>query len=255
MRNEGQDAVNAFREADDRGVHRTVGDPSGSGMCVTARSDSDRSRSICLYLATLTGVRATDRMRAMAPYETKTRRWTRIEYEKLVDLGIFQLGEPIELIGGELMVAEPQGAAHYTAIWKTAKALEAAFGPGWVVRTQGPIGLDEESEPEPDVAVVPGGPDDYRQVHPSRPALTVEVAESSLGSDRERKGSLYARAGLADYWVVNLVDSVLEVYREPVADPSAPFGWRYARREVFDPAAQVRPLAAPGAISIRALLP
>ncbi len=192
----------------------------------------------------------------MATYETRTRRWTRIEYEKLVDLGIFQPGEPIELIGGELMVAEPQGAAHYTAIRKTVRTLEAAFGPGWEVRNQGPIGLDEESEPEPDVAVVPGRPEDYRSAHPSRPVLTVEVAESSLGSDRERKGSVYARAGLVDYWVLNLVDQVLEVYREPAADPSAPFGWRYARREVFDASAQVSPLAAPGAsIRVADLLP
>ena len=192
----------------------------------------------------------------MATYETRTRRWTRIEYEKLVDLGIFQPGEPIELIGGELMVAELQGAAHYTAIRKTVRALEAAFGPGWEVRNQGPIGLDEESEPEPDVAVVPGGPEDYRSAHPSRTVLTVEVAESSLGSDRERKGSVYARAGLVDYWVLNLVDQVLEVYREPAADSSAPFGWRYARREVFDASAQVSPLAAPGAsIRVADLLP
>ena len=95
-------------------------------------------------------------MHAMASYETRTRRFSRAEYERLIDLGVFQPGEPIELIGGELMVAEPQGAAHYTAIMKTAKALEAAFGPGWHVRTQGPIGLDDDSEPEPDVAVVPG---------------------------------------------------------------------------------------------------
>jgi len=192
----------------------------------------------------------------MATYETRTRRWTRVEYEKLIDLGVFQSGEPIELIGGELMVAEPQGAAHYTAIWKLAKALEAAFGGGWVVRPQGPIGLDEESEPEPDVAVVAGGPEDYRGAHPSRPALTVEVAESTLGSDRERKGSLYARAGLPDYWILNLKDCVLEVYREPAPDPSAPFGWRYARRECFDSFAHVSPLAAPGAsILVGDLLP
>src|SRR5437762_6277686 len=151
----------------------------------------------------------------MADYEVKTRRFSRVEYEKLIDLGIFQPGEAIELIGGELMVAEPQGAARYTAIWKTANALEATLGPAWTVRTQGPIGLDEESEPEPDVAVVPGGPDDYRSAHPSQPVLTVEVAESSLQSDRERKGSLYARAGLPDYWIVNLENRVLEVYREP----------------------------------------
>lgn len=179
----------------------------------------------------------------MAAYEVRTRRWSRAEYDKLIELGIFQPDEPIELVGGQLMVAEPQGAAHYTAIRKTAKALEAAFGPGWEVRTEGPIALDEDSEPEPDVAVVPGSPDDYRSVHPARPALTVEVAESSLGSDRERKGSLYARAGLLDYWVLNLVDRVLEVYREPATDSAAPFGWRYARRELFDASARVSPLA------------
>jgi Uma2 family endonuclease len=205
---------------------------------------------------TLTRSQAADTIPLMATYETRTRRWSRAEYEKLVDLGIFQPGEAIELIGGELMVAEPQGAAHYTAIRKTAKTLEAAFGPGWEVRTEGPIGLDDDSEPEPDVAVVPGSPDDYRSAHPSRPVLTVEVAESSLSGDRERKGSLYARAGLADYWIVNLMDSVLEVYREPTADPSAPFGWRYARRELLDRSASAGPLAAPGAsIRVEELLP
>ena len=197
-----------------------------------------------------------DTIRTMADYEIRTRRFTRAEYERLIDLGVFQPGEDIELIGGELMVAEPQGAPHYTAIRKTAKALEAAFGPGWDVRTEGPIGLDDESEPEPDVAVVPGGPDDYARAHPSRPVLTVEVAESSLALDRQRKGSLYARAGLADYWVLNLIDRVLEVYREPVPDSASPFGWRYARSEVFDASARVAPLAAPGAnVLVSNLLP
>jgi Uma2 family endonuclease len=174
----------------------------------------------------------------------------------MIELGIFQPGEAIELIAGELMVAEPQGAAHYTAIQKTARALMAAFGAGWTVRPQGPIGLDDESEPEPDVAVVPGSVDDYRSVHPSRPALTVEVAESSLPVDRDQKGSLYARAGLPDYWVLNLVNRALEVYREPVADSSAPFGWRYARRDVFDASTRVTPLATPGtSIAVADLLP
>ena len=67
------------------------------------------------------------------------------------------------------------------------------------------------------------------------PALTVEVAESSLDVDRERKGGAYASAGLADYWIVNLIDRALEVYREPAVDPSSPFGWRYTRREVVRP--------------------
>ena len=205
---------------------------------------------------TLTRSQAGDSIPVMASYETRTRRFSRAEYEKLIDLGVFQPGEAIELIGGELMVAEPQGAAHYTAIRKTAKVLEAAFGPGWEVRTQGPIELDEDSEPEPDVAVVPGSPADYRSAHPSYPALTVEVAGSSLAADRELKGSLYARAGLRDYWVLNLVDRILEVYREPVTDSAAPFGWRYARRDVFDASARVAPLAAPGtSIPVATLLP
>jgi Uma2 family endonuclease len=192
----------------------------------------------------------------MESYETRTRRFSRAEYDRLIELGVFQPGEAIELIGGELLVAEPQGAAHYTAIVKSTRALQAAFGPGWYVRAEGPIGLDDDSEPEPDVAVVPGDPDDYSRAHPSRPVLTLEVAESSLASDRRRKGSLYARAGLADYWVLNLIDRVLEVYREPVVDETAPFGWRYARLEVFDVSVRVGPLAVPGAsVRVGDLLP
>ena len=106
------------------------------------------------------------------------------------------------------------------------------------------------------VAVVPGGPDDYSRTHPSRPVLTVEVAESSLAADRQRKGSLYARAGLSDYWVLNLLDRVLEVYRQPAPDSAAPFGWRYTRSEVVDATARVTPLAAPGSsVSVSQLLP
>jgi len=195
-------------------------------------------------------------MGAMTDGETQTRRYTRAEYEKLVDLSVSPPSEALELIGGELMSAEPQGPAHYTAIRKTARALDAAFGSGWDIRQEGPLALDDESEPEPDVAVVLGQPDDYALVHPSRAVLTVEVAESSLRVDRLHKGSLYARAGLADYWVLNLAARVLEVYREPIPDAASPFGWRYARREALDVTAQVTPLAAPGSsIAVSRLLP
>ena len=192
----------------------------------------------------------------MATYPTRLRQWTRAEYERLIEIGVFRPGEPVELLGGELMVSEPQGSAHYTAIGLVEDALRAALGSGWLVRSQGPIALDADSEPEPDVAVTRGTRRDYSREHPSRPALVVEVAESSLAFDREHKGSLCAQASIADHWILNLVAQVLEVYRAPIADPAARFGWRYASTEVLAPGSSVAPLAAPAArISISDLLP
>src|SRR5262249_1486941 len=153
--------------------------------------------------------------------------------------------ERIELLGGVLVCREPQGSAHATAIRMAEEALRRAFTEGWDVRAQLPVALDVESEPEPDVSVVPGSFRDYRHGHPSRAGLIVEIADTSLALDREDKGSLYARAGLADYWIINLVDHVLEVYRGPVADAGAPHGWRHASLSTFRPGDLVTPLAAP----------
>jgi Uma2 family endonuclease len=192
----------------------------------------------------------------MARVEVKTRHWKRVEYERLIETGFFQPGDAIELLGGQLIVAEPQGSGHFAAIRAVEEALRVAFGVGWDVRGQGPVALDEESEPEPDVAVVPGGFRDYVAAHPSRPVLVVEVSESSLALDRHDKGSLYARAGLDDYWIVNLVDQVLEVLRAPGPDPAASFGWRYQSVEALERGASVSPLALPGAhIRVADLLP
>ena len=184
------------------------------------------------------------------------RHWTRKEYDRLVELGILHEDERIELIGGQMIVAEPKGSPHATAVGLTAEALRGAFGRGWVVRVQDPVALDDESEPEPDVVVVPGRWRDYRVEHPAMPALVVEVAESSLGFDRRYKGSVYARAGIADYWIVNLERRVLEVYRRPVSTPSACFGWSYASVRTLRENATVRPLAAPAAsVAVADLLP
>ena len=118
------------------------------------------------------------------------------------------------------------------------------------------MALDDESAPEPDIAVVRGSRADYRHAHPARPALIIEVAESSLRFDRVEKGSLYARAGIADYWIVNLVDRVVEVYRDPGADLAAPYRWRYMSVERFTPPSSVAPIGVPAApIPVAALLP
>ena len=193
---------------------------------------------------------------AMTTYSVRTRRWTRQEYERLGELGIIRDDEPLELIGGQLIVAEPKGSPHAAAVELTADALRAAFGPGWAVRAQNPIVLDDESEPEPDVLVVPGTQRDYRDAHPSSAALVVEVSETTLAFDRRHKASLYARAGVADYWIVNLVDRRLEVHRSPIADSSAEFGWRYAEVTTLALDARVSPLARPDvAVTVSALFP
>ena len=177
----------------------------------------------------------------------RTRRWTRLEYDRLIDRGIFQPDERLELLAGHLVVREPQAGPHILAIERLNEALRVAFGPEWRVRVQLPIALDDESEPEPDVSVAAGRPLETTEAKPSRLALVVEVAESTLALDREYKGSLYARARVPEYWIVNLVDRVLEVYRDPRPDASASYGWAYRSVRSLHAGEHVSPLAAPTA--------
>lgn len=174
----------------------------------------------------------------------RAKRWTRLEYERLIDLGAFRSGDHVELLGGNLMVCEPQGTPHMTGIRMAEEVLRRVFAAGWEVRTQAPVALDEESEPEPDVVVAPGSFRDYRHAHPAQPVLLVEVAEASLESDREHKGSVYARAHVPEYWIINLADNILEVYRDPIVDSTALFGWRYGSISRLGAGDFVSPLAA-----------
>jgi len=124
------------------------------------------------------------------------------------------------------------------------------------VQTQSPIVLDDRSEPEPDVCVVRGSPRDYVTAHPTRPALVVEVAQSGLRLARGRKAAAYARAGITDYWIVDLVARVLEVHREPARPGPARRRWGYVAVETLGAEATITPLAAPGAVvRVAELLP
>src|SRR2546427_9915595 len=100
--------------------------------------------------------------------DVRSRRWTRAEYDRLIEVGVFQPGDPVELLGGELIVSEPQSEPHYTAIGLIEDALRAALGPGWLVRAQGPLALDDESEPEPEIACVLGSRRAVSRVLPAR---------------------------------------------------------------------------------------
>jgi Uma2 family endonuclease len=99
--------------------------------------------------------------------------------------------------------------------------------------------------PEPDLAVVPGRRADYVGAHPTHAVLVVEVADSSLRLDRDEKGSLYARARIGEYWIVNLVDRVLETYRDPAPEPGASHGWRYRSVATLPPPALIAPAEFP----------
>jgi Uma2 family endonuclease len=186
----------------------------------------------------------------------RSRRWTRVEYARLMDCGLLRDGDRVELVGGHLVVKEPQYTPHATAARLVVRALEAVFTAGWDVRAGLPIALAPDSEPEPDVSVVRGGPRDYLEDHPAQPVLVVEVAHSSLAFDRRYKGSLYARAGLPDYWIVNLADGRLEVNRDPAPDPAAEHGWNYRTAIVLGRRDFIAPLIAPqSSVRVADLLP
>ena len=185
-----------------------------------------------------------------------TRRWTRVEYERLVELGVFQPDERLELIDGVLVVSEPQGRRHAATIRRVLAALRHALGEAWQIDSQLPIALDADSEPEPDVAVVPRDPGAYRDGHPSRAVLIVEIADKSYRIDRDYKAGLYARAGVPDYWIIDLARDTVEVHRDPEPSTDTPSGWRYRSVVTLGRPATVTPLAAPDAsILVADLLP
>jgi Uma2 family endonuclease len=181
--------------------------------------------------------------RATPPFELW--RIPRKRYDRLVEAGAFDSDDRVELLDGLLVVREPQGSRHAAIVGHIGAVLERAFGRRFHVREDKPFALDDMSEPEPDLIVLRGRHLDYLRAHPSAPVLVVEVAESSLPKDRRLKAGLYARAGIADYWIVNLVEGVLEVYREPERAPARRHGWTYGNVQRLQRGDVVSPLAVP----------
>lgn len=186
----------------------------------------------------------------------RVRHWTREEYAKMAEAGIFAPGERVELVEGEIIQMTPQRSPHAVAVSLVYEELRSAFGPGSYVRQQLPLALGEESEPEPDAGVVRGAPRDYVDAHPGTALLVVEVSEATLEFDRGPKARMYAKARIPEYWLLNLIERVLEVRRDPgpACDGSPEFSYRQFRR--YAPQETVRPLAAPGReIRVGDLLP
>lgn len=189
----------------------------------------------------------------MEAFALPTRRWTSLEYRQMVDAGIIRPDEHVQLLAGEIVTMIPQNRSHAIAVRLAQRALETCFPPDrFDVQSQLPLALGGDSLPEPDVAVVAGSARDYPD-HPSTALIVVEVADSTLRLDRQRKGPLYASGGIAEFWIVNLVDRVVEVYREPMP---ASDGWTYRLIQRFGPDDTLSPLAAAScAIRVADLLP
>jgi Uma2 family endonuclease len=151
-----------------------------------------------------------------------TRRLRREEYDRLVALGAFE-DERIELIEGELVTMSPNNPEHASPVQLLNEILLPALLGRATIRIQLPIIAVRESEPEPDVAIVPLG--SYRDQHPDRAYCVIEVAHSSLSKDRNIKAPLYAASGFSEYWLVNVPERVVEVFSDP-----SPEGYRASAR-------------------------
>ena len=188
---------------------------------------------------------------ALPPFllgEPKPLRWTKRQYYQIGDLGLLD-NKRVELIEGEIIEMQPVGGEHIRGVNVGNRVLGRAFGDAFFVSVQNPFDVSDDIEPQPDLAVIAGDPAALAEA-PSTAALIVEVSDSTLRYDRTTKTRLYARAGVPEYWIVNLVDRVLEVYRQPQSSGG------YADVRLCRPGETLTPFAAPQAvIAVADLLP
>jgi Uma2 family endonuclease len=189
------------------------------------------------------------------PIVPAPKRFSCAEFHQMGDLGMFE-GRRAMLIEGEILEMPGPNPPHAAITTKVDYALRPHFTQGYVVRNQSPLVLGLATDPEPDIAVVAGKLMDFYASHPTTAALVIEVADSTLGYDTTQKASLYAAAGIADYWVVDLVEKQLLVFRDPQPDRSQRFGAKYATVTALKPPATISPLCQPQvAIPVTELLP
>jgi Uma2 family endonuclease len=182
---------------------------------------------------------------------TNLKYWTVQEYHHLSDLGILDSSERTELITGKIVLMTAKGTPHVIALQLIASSLQAQLNNIALIRAQDPIELDDFSEPEPDLAIVKGKILDYTDRHPSPSDvfLVVEVADSTLKKDCEVKDKLYARSNIADYWVIDVKNRQVHIFRTPT--PSG-----YASHLILSESQTISPLAFPSiVIPISSILP
>jgi len=153
------------------------------------------------------------------------------DYHRMTETGILDAEERVELIAGQIVEMAAKGTAHETCNRRLMRELLKLLGDRATLQNQSSIVLSNQSEPEPDFAIVQNRADDYLAGHPTAADViwVIEVADSSLGYDQAVKLPLYAQAGIADYWIFNLVEGRLEVYSEPYQTTEGQFGYRVTR--------------------------
>ena len=144
------------------------------------------------------------------------RRFTVAEYERLIQAGYLTEDDDLELLDGYLVHKMARNPLHDGTLHQDVKRLSRLLPPGWDDRAQSGLKLSA-SQPEPDIAVVRTDPGGYKRRHPGAAdtGLVVEVADSSLDTDRQDKCPVYAADGLPVYWIINLQDNQVEVYTDP----------------------------------------
>ncbi len=150
----------------------------------------------------------------------KLRQISVAEYDLMIESGVFNEDDQIELINGVIVEKMPKGTKHSSANDRASRVFFRNFGDDVIIRNQNPIWLDELSEPEPDVVLAKPKEDEYENSHPTPDEilLVLEIADSTLNYDRNTKGAAYARAGIRQYILLNVQEKTLEDYREPGAD-------------------------------------
>ena len=181
-------------------------------------------------------------------------RWTREQFNEIGEMGLF-VGRRAILVEGEILAMPAMGDLHRGVVTLVSDALREVFGKDYFVSVQSPFDIGKATDPEPDIAIIKGNVRNFIERGLTEAALIVEVSDTTYLYDRREKASLYASAGIQDYWIVRLKTRQLEVYRQPQPDDAQPFGFGYSEKTVYDSGAVVLPLAAPNPVAVSALLP
>jgi Uma2 family endonuclease len=187
------------------------------------------------------------------------RRWTREEYYRAAEVGIFGPEERLELIDGEVYhKVSPINRSHSLSVLFSERAFQKVIGSDFHVQREQPLRFPNDSEPQPDIAIVRGQPEDYPE-HPPQPAdaiLVMEISDANYSYDTTLKASLYASVGIPEYWVLDLRRNRLEVRREPQTEEGVRFGHKYQQLIHYTASEVVSLLPIPSAeIRVSDLLP